>query len=422
VFHVESESMESTQQSSGVSPQSSIASVPGFRVAGVHAGLKKEGALDMALIVSDRPCVAAGVFTRNLVKAAPVVFDQQVLARRGNAIRAVVINARNANAVTGEQGLRDAAEMARLTAEVLELPEEAGVFVMSTGVIGVPLPMETIARGIRLATETLAADEAAGLAAARAIMTTDTVPKLVGSTVQLGGRTVTIAGMAKGAGMIHPDMATMLSVIATDAVIDGPALQAALQFAVERSFNSITVDGDTSTNDTVLLLANGAAGHAEIRGDGDDFVAFRDALLAVCQGLARLVARDGEGATTFVTIEVRGAGSFEDARQIGRTIATSPLVKTAIFGRDANWGRVLAAAGRAGVPFDPARSSLWFGELQLLRDGTPLGVDEARALEILSQPEVTITLELDPDGTGAATVWTCDFSFDYVSINAEYRT
>lgn len=414
--------MESTEQSSDVRPQYSIASVPGFRAAGVHAGLKKEGALDMALIVSDRPCVAAGVFTRNLVQAAPVLFDRQVLAERGDSVRAVIINARNANAVTGEQGLRDAAEMARLTAEALALPEEAGIFVMSTGVIGVPLPMETIARGIHLAVEALTPDEAAGLAAARAIMTTDTFPKLAGTTVQLGGRGVTIAGIAKGAGMIHPDMATMLSTIVTDAVIGRAALQAALQFAVERSFNCISVDGDTSTNDTVLLLANGAAGHAEIGTDGDDFVAFRDALLVVCQELARLVARDGEGATKFVTIGVRGAASFEDARRVGRTVATSPLVKTALFGRDANWGRVLAAAGRAGVLFDPARSSLWFGELQLLRDGTPVGIDEARALEILSQPEVTITLELDPDGTGTATVWTCDFSFDYVSINAEYRT
>lgn len=414
--------MQSTTQSSGPGPRFSITSIPGFRAAGVHAGLKPAGALDIALIVSDRSCVAAGVFTRNLVKAAPVLFDQQVLAERGDAVRAVVANARNANAVTGEQGLRDAAEMARITAEVLALSEEAGVFVMSTGVIGVPLPMEQISRGIHLAAGALADDEAAGLAAARAIMTTDTFPKLAGATMELRGRTVTIAGMAKGAGMIHPDMATMLSVIATDAAIARPALQSALQFAVERSFNCMTVDGDTSTNDTVLVLANGAADHAELEADDEDFAAFREALLAVCQDLARQVARDGEGATKFVTIEVRGAASFEAARQVGRTVATSPLVKTAIFGRDANWGRVLAAAGRAGVAFDPTRANLWFGDLQLLRAGAPVGVDEARALEILSAPEVTITLELDPDGPCAATVWTCDFSHDYVSINAEYRT
>lgn len=399
-----------------------ITSVAGFRATGVHAGLKKDGALDLALIVSDRPCTAAAVFTRNLVKAAPVLFDQQVLAERGTKVRAVVINARNANAVTGEQGLRDAAEMAARTAQALALPDDAGVFVMSTGVIGVPLPMEIIRHGIDLAASSLATNDDAGMAAARAIMTTDTFPKLAGTTLALHGRTVTIAGIAKGAGMIHPDMATMLSLIVTDAAVERSALQAALHFAVERSFNCITVDGDTSTNDTLLLLANGAAGGPTITVDDEEFGAFQEALLAVCQDLARQVARDGEGATKFVTVEVRGAPSFEDARQVGRTIATSPLVKTAIFGRDANWGRVLAAAGRAGVPFDPSRANLWFGDLRLLQDGTPVGVDEARALEILSAPEVTITLELDPDAPGAATVWTCDFSFDYVSINAEYRT
>ncbi|HYN87490.1 MAG TPA: bifunctional glutamate N-acetyltransferase/amino-acid acetyltransferase ArgJ [Ardenticatenaceae bacterium] len=400
----------------------SITAVPGFRAAGVPAGLKQQGALDLALIVSDAPCVAAASFTRNLVKAAPVLFDQRVLVERGDNVRAVVINAKNANAVTGEQGLHDAAEMARLASEALSLPSEAGVFVMSTGVIGVPLPMAKIARGIRLAAGAVQSGEDAGMAAARAIMTTDTVPKTAGTTVELHGRTVTIAGMAKGAGMIHPDMATLLVVIATDASIGRQALQAALDFAVDRSFNCLTIDGDTSTNDTVLLLANGAAGRPEIRADDPEFAGFSEALTRVCVELARQVARDGEGATKFVTIEVRGAGTFEEARRIGRTIATSPLVKTAMFGRDANWGRVLAAAGRAGVAFDPRRASLWFGDLQLLQEGTPIAFDEARVLEILSAPDVTIGLELDPLGEATATVWTCDFSFDYVSINADYRT
>lgn len=398
----------------------SITDVPGFRAAGVHAGLKPHGALDLALVVSERPCVAAATFTRNLVKAAPVLYDQALLARNRTAIWAVVVNSKNANAVTGPQGLRDAERMAHITAEALALPPGAGVFVMSTGVIGVPLPMDKIERGIRLAASALSPD--GGLEAARAIMTTDTRPKTAGLKVEVDGVPVTIGGMAKGAGMIHPDMATMLAVIGTDAAITPEALDAALHYAVERSFNCISVDGDTSTNDTCLVLANGLAGNPAIeRAEGASFVAFRDALTAVCQDLARQIAFDGEGATKRVTINVHNAGSFEAARQVGRTIATSPLVKTAIFGRDANWGRVLAAAGRAGVPFDPDKTSLWFGELQVLRNGQPLPFDEGEALRILSEPDVFITLDLGGD-PGQATVWTCDLSYEYITINAEYRT
>ncbi|RME10780.1 MAG: bifunctional glutamate N-acetyltransferase/amino-acid acetyltransferase ArgJ [Ardenticatenia bacterium] len=397
-----------------------ITDVPGFRACGVHAGLKPDGALDMALIVSDRPCVASAVFTQNLVKAAPVLFDMALLQRTRD-VRAVVVNSKNANAVTGEQGLRDAAEMARLTAEALALPEESGVFVMSTGVIGVPLPMNKIAYGITLAAQMLDATPEAAQAAARAIMTTDTRPKMASATCTLDEKTITLAGIAKGAGMIHPNMATMLAFIVTDALITAEALDAALRYAVERSFNAISVDGDTSTNDTCLVLANGAAANDLITLEGPAFPAFRDALTEVCIELAKQIAFDGEGATKHVTIHVRNAGSFEAARQIGRTIATSPLVKTALFGRDANWGRVLAAAGRAGVPFDPDRASLWFGPLQVLANGKPLPFDEDEALRILS--EVDITIDLDIGGEpGDATVWTCDFSYDYVSINAEYRT
>lgn len=398
-----------------------ITSVPGFRAAGVAAGLKGGSELDFALVVSDVPAVAAATFTKNLVQAAPVQYDRALLARHRTHIRALVVNSKNANAVTGPQGLRDAERMAAHTAEALALPEESGVFVMSTGVIGVPLPMEKIERGIRLAAGRLAATPEAGIDAARAIMTTDTRHKVAGTHRALNDVQSAIAGMAKGAGMIHPNMATMLAVIATDAAVAPDALDAALTYAVERSFNCISVDGDTSTNDTCLVLANGTAGNAPITIDDPRFAAFQGALLDVCQDLARQIAFDGEGATKHVTIEVQNAGSFEAARQIGRTIATSPLTKTALYGRDANWGRVLAAAGRAGVDFDPDATSLWFGDLQLLAAGSPVGVDEARALEILSEVEVTITLDVGGDA-GSATVWTCDFSHEYVTINAEYRT
>ncbi|MDQ4078068.1 MAG: bifunctional glutamate N-acetyltransferase/amino-acid acetyltransferase ArgJ [Chloroflexota bacterium] len=401
--------------------EQTIADVSGFRAAGVHAGLKKEGKLDVALVVSDRPCVAAGTFTQNLVRAAPVLYDEEVLAANAEGIRAVVVNAKNANAVTGEQGMRDAAEMARLTEEALGLAA-GSVLVMSTGVIGVPMPMEKIARGVRLAADALGTTTKDAIRASEAIMTTDTHPKRASQQVELSGVRVTLAGMAKGAGMIHPDMATLLGLVVTDAAIKVEPLQAALHYAVERSYNCISVDGDTSTNDTQLVLTNGAAGNPTIDSEEHpDFVAFRHALCQLCTDLARQVAFDGEGATKHVTIQVQGTRTWEEARQIGRTIATSPLVKTALFGRDANWGRVLAAAGRAGVPFDPGKAHLWFGDLQLLKDGAPVGVDEARALEILSATDIYLTLALG-EGDASACLWTCDLSYDYVTVNAEYRT
>ena len=398
-----------------------ITNVPGFRAAGVHAGLKKKGGLDFALIVSDQPCVAAGTFTKNLVKAAPVLYDKATLAKNPTGIRAVAINSKNANAVTGEQGMRDAAEMARLVEEANGLAANS-TLVMSTGVIGVIMPMEKIARGVRLASAALGSTSEHAIRASEAIMTTDTRPKRAARQVELSGVTVTLAGMAKGAGMIHPNMATMLGTICTEVAINQAALQAALSYAVDRSYNCMTVDGDTSTNDTQVVLANGMAQNSLIDSeDHPDFEAFRDALCDVCIDLAKQIAFDGEGATKYVTIQVNGLPTFEEARQIGRTIATSPLVKTALFGRDANWGRVLCAAGYSGVQFDPSQASLWFGDLQLLKDGTPMGVDEERALEILSEQEILITFTLQ-HGSANATIWTCDFSFDYVSINAEYRT
>ncbi|MBI3926683.1 MAG: bifunctional glutamate N-acetyltransferase/amino-acid acetyltransferase ArgJ [Armatimonadetes bacterium] len=380
----------------------------GFSASGISAGLKPGGAPDMALFYSDRPCSGAAVFTRNRVVAAPVRHGQALLKRARDRLRAVVINSRNANAVTGEQGLKDARRMADLTAAALDLPPESDVFVMSTGVIGTPMPMEKIEAGIRLAAAALSPQ--AGPLAAAAIMTTDTRPKM--ASRRCGE--LTLSGVAKGAGMIHPDMATMLVVLMTDAAIGPRELELWLTEAVDRSFHCITVDGDTSTNDTCLLLANGAA-------RAPDPPVFQQALIELCQDLARQIAFDGEGAEHRLTLVVRGAPDFAAARSIGRTVATSPLVKTAIFGRDANWGRILAAAGRSGVEFDPEQCSLRFAGLEVLRQGVPQPVDETLAVELLSRPDVEVVLEVGT-GPGEATVWSCDLTPEYIRINAEYRT
>jgi glutamate N-acetyltransferase / amino-acid N-acetyltransferase len=405
----------------------SIDLVPGFKVAGVHAGLKKDGALDMALIVSDSPCVAAGVFTTNLMKAAPVLFDMEQLQHNNAHIRAVVINTKCANACTGEQGLANAREMARLTAAKVGCGEDE-VLVMSTGVIGTQLPMDKIAHGIELASQSLGTD---WQAAAQGIMTTDTRPKLasIAPVRTAAGQTYHITGIAKGAGMIAPNMATMLSVIVTDALISQPALESALKQAVAKTFNRIVIDGDMSTNDTVLLLAHGGSG--ALINEVEDVTDFVDMLETVCRQLAQGIVRDGEGVTKFITLTVTGASSDEAAHQIANAIATSPLVKTAFFGNDANWGRIVAAAGRAGVPFEPeqTRLLLMLGEhldptpdsLLLFEGGMPTPYDEARATALISHPEVSIYLEVG-HGTGSATVWTCDLSHDYVSINGDYRS
>jgi glutamate N-acetyltransferase / amino-acid N-acetyltransferase len=397
-----------------------ITSVPGFRAVGIAAGIKKRGGLDLALIVADQPCAAAAVFTSNQIQAAPVVFDRAVLQRNPAGIRAVVINSGCANAVTGEQGMHNTQATAQALIEALDLPCDS-VIVMSTGVIGEQLPMKPLLSGVFSAAKQLASEAEAGRAAARAIMTTDTRPKEITVRATIDGVPITISGICKGAGMIHPNMATLLSIVCTDAAIDPPTLDAALRYAVERSFNCMSIDGDTSTNDTLLVLANGQAGNPPLHVDSAGFQAFRAALTAVCVELAKLVARDGEGATKFVTIDVTGARSFEEARQIGRTIATSSLVKTAIYGIDANWGRVLAAVGRSGIPVEPQKLALWFGDVQLVAEGAPLGYAEADAHATLTGDEVQITVGLGL-GDAAATVWTCDFSHEYVSINAEYRT
>ena len=402
--------------------------VPGFDAAGFAAGIKKNGALDLALIASRVPCRAAATFTKNAFPAAPVQYDRRLLSLNPDGIHGVLINSGCANACTGVPGDANARLMAEMTERALGATDNT-LFVMSTGVIGVQLPMDKLSSGVpQLATQLRPNGWGD---AARAIMTTDTRPKLVTRQVEIDGATVSMAGIAKGAGMIHPNMATMLSTIATDAAISQPLLQQALSAAVERSYNRISVDGDTSTNDTVLLLANGLAGNPEISSEGPAYTAFLAALTDLATELAQAIVRDGEGVTKFVAIHVHGAVSNEEAHNAANTIATSPLVKTAFFGSDANWGRILAAAGRSGSTIDPTRCALYvtggptpdekMPELQLVAGGTPLPYAEADAAKRFAEPEIDVRVDLSL-GDGEATVWTCDLSHEYVSINGDYRS
>jgi glutamate N-acetyltransferase/amino-acid N-acetyltransferase len=402
--------------------------VPGFDAAGVAAGIKKSGAPDLTLIASRVPCRAAAAFTQNAFPAAPVLYDRRLLSLNPTAVHGVIINAGCANACTGTPGDANARLMAEMVEKALGANDNT-VFVMSTGVIGVQLPMDKLGGGVPQVVAQLRPNGWAD--AARAIMTTDTRPKLVTRTVEIDGHTVSFAGIAKGAGMIHPNMATMLSTIATDAAISQPLLQQALTVAVELSYNCISIDGDTSTNDTVLLLANGLAGNPEITEAGPAYSAFLAALTAIATALAQAIVRDGEGVTKFVTIHVAGAKSHAEAHAAANTIATSPLVKTAFFGSDANWGRILAAVGRSGSFVDPLRCNLFvtggaepeerMAELQLVAGGTPLPYAEEDAAARFAKPEIDVRVELGL-GDGEATVWTCDLSHDYVSINGDYRS
>ena len=399
-----------------------ISLVPGFRASAAACGLKPGLQLDLALVVADVPCVPAAVFTSNQIQAAPVIYDRQVMSR-DRMVQGVVINSGCANACTGTRGVRDAAEMAALAeAEVGLSP--GSVLVMSTGVIGQHLPMGKVRAGIHSAAQSLSHDD--GHAAARAIMTTDTVAKEACVQVDIAGRNVTVAGMCKGSGMIHPNMATMLGVIATDVAIERPLLDRALRDVVDQTFNMVTVDGDMSTNDTVAILANGLAGNAVLSvEDSGAFIAFREGLLAVATSLATALARDGEGATKLITIRVIGAADTRAASVVAKSIANSTLVKTAVYGEDANWGRVVCAAGYSGVALDPAKLALWLTDgvrtLQLVRGGEPFEIDETVAAQILHGSEITFRLDLGQGG-GEATVWTCDLTHEYVSINAHYRT
>jgi len=390
----------------------------GFHSAATACGLKPSGNLDLGLVWSDGPCAAAGVFTTNRVQAAPVHVCIDTLANAAGHVRGVLYNSGCANAVTGERGVADARRMRELGAEAIGA-EPVELLVLSTGVIGKFLDMEKLARGVTTLRSHAALRSAGD--AARAIMTTDTRAKLAFAPLALPGGRATIAGFAKGAGMIHPNMATMLGVVTTDARLDSTRLDRSLRAAVERSFNRISVDGDMSTNDTVVLLASGASG---VVVDDAGEAAFTAALTEVCGSLARQVARDGEGATRLVELRITGGETEAQAHRVGDAIACSPLVKTAIHGNDPNWGRILAAAGYSGEAIEPERVRLWFGDgddVQLLDRGLPVAFDAARASSLLKQDPAIVHLDLGL-GDESAIVWTCDFSAEYVRINSEYTT
>ena len=399
--------------------EGSIATPQGFRAAAVAAGIKKlDGALDLALILSDAPTTtAAGLFTTNVAAAAPVhLCRQHLLAGRGHA-RAIIVNAGNANACTGRAGMRVAEATARGVAKVFGVPIDH-VLVASTGVIGVPLKPDLILRQLPALKKKLSVENAASVA--RAIMTTDTVPKSCVLRTSIGGKPVHLAGIAKGSGMIHPRMATMLSFITTDAEIGPHLLQDSLKVAGDLSFNRVSVDGDTSTNDTVLALANGASG-VPIRPSTSRSMALRAGLTELCETLAKMIAQDGEGATKLVTIEVLGARTPRDADRIARAIANSPLVKTAIAGSDPNWGRIICAAGYSGAQFDPARVDIRVNDFFLCRRGLDASFDEAAAKRELNKGELTLSIDLH-HGKAKARMWTCDLTHAYIDINASYRT
>ena len=392
---------------------------PGFRTAATACGLKKDGALDLTLIVADAPCSAAGVFTTNRVKAAPVLYDREVLSQSAGQMRAIIANAGCANACTGDEGKVNTRQMAALAAEVVGARADQ-VLVLSTGVIGRQLDMTKVAGGIAQLAPASWTREAN--LASRAIMTTDTKPKTSSASGMIAGHTVTVAGMAKGAGMIHPGMATMLSIITTDAQVAPELLHTALKSVADMSFNRISVDGDMSTNDTVLLLASGVAGVTITDSELADFVAL---LRVVCVDLAKKIARDGEGATKLVEIRVTGAAHAQMAHRVADSIACSPLVKTAIHGNDPNWGRVVCAAGYSGAEIDPDTLTLDFGlgdeQIRLVAAGMPLVADLNAASNLLKREDVFITLDLGL-GDATTTVWTCDFSKEYVEVNAHYTT
>lgn len=390
----------------------------GFVASGVRCGLKSEGP-DLALIVCDGDAPVAGVFTTNLVQASCVRYSRRVVER--GIGRAIVCNAGNANACNGPQGDRDTIQMAELTGRLLGI-DPAHVLVASTGVIGHRLPMNLLEAGIPLAVDALDRNHGSDLQVAQAIMTTDLRRKMVAATCESDAwhGQVAIGGVCKGSGMIAPNMATMLCFLTTDAAVPSVLLQAALVHAVQRSFNRVTVDGDTSTNDMVLLLAGGS-GPVDITEPGPALDDFAEALTRVCVHLAREVARDGEGATKLVEVAVHGAPDVASAERVAKTIAESPLVKTALFGCDPNWGRILAAAGRAGVAFDPQSATVAIGDTIVYRDGAACAFDRSAAHDYLAEPEVRIVVNLGA-GAASAQVWTCDFSYDYVRINAEYHT
>ena len=395
-----------------------ITAPQGFLAAGVACGLKKNGQPDLALVASDRPAAVAGVFTRNVVKGHSLQLSREYI--RSGLARAVVINSGNANACVGEPGMDDARAMAAAVAGRIGCPVEQ-VLTGSTGVIGKRLDMNAVINGIDAAYTSLAETDEAGHLAERAIMTTDLIPKECVVRFQLDGRDITVAGMAKGSGMIHPNMATMIGVITTDCAAGVDVLQAALTQAVNKTFNRVSVDGDTSVCDMVIVLANGSAGNADVLPGSDGARLLGQAIETVSTELSRLIARDGEGATKLVEVRATGVRSSEDAYKIVLAVAKSPLVKTAVFGEDANWGRILTAAGYSGAEFDPANCDIYLGDLKVCEKGCALPFDETLAKQILQQKELLIRIELS-EGTAGDRMWTCDFSYDYVKINGSYRT
>jgi glutamate N-acetyltransferase/amino-acid N-acetyltransferase len=386
-----------------------------FVAAGVGCGVRDAGRRDLGLLFSELPCETAAVFTRNAVWGAPLVVTREAVENSG--IRAVVANSGNANAATGERGIEDAHAMQALGAEALGI-EAAEVAVASTGVIGVHLPMGRISFGIRAASGELGES---GEGFAESILTTDTRAKEAVARVEMGGRTVTVGGTAKGSGMIHPNMGTMLAFLTTDAAVEKSCLQEALSRVTDRTFNRVTVDGDTSPSDMALLMANGAAGNVPLTLDSPDYPIFAEAVEGVARTLAREIARDGEGATKLVEVAVEGAASEESAAAIARGVVGSNLVKTAVFGEDANWGRVLTAMGYSGETFDPDAVELWFGPIKVYSGGEPVPHEEAEANATLAAGEVKITVRLSA-GDASATAWGCDLSYEYVRINGSYRT
>lgn len=400
-----------------------VTAAKGYEAASTAAGIKYQGRTDMALIYSQVPCVSAGTFTTNVVKAAPVKWDRQIVDS-GAGVQAVVVNSGIANACTGEEGMGYCKETAEAAAKALNI-DAAGVLVGSTGVIGMQLPMQKLVDGIQVLAGKKAEGLQSGHDAALAIMTTDTVEKEMAVEIEIGGKTVTIGGMSKGSGMIHPNMCTMLAFITTDAAITKEALQKALSEDVEDTYNMISVDGDTSTNDTAILLANGLAGNQEITYASPEYDTFKEALHMVNETLAKKMAGDGEGATALFEVKVVGAESIKQAKTLAKSVVCSNLTKAAIAGHDANWGRIFCAMGYSGVQFDPEKVDLFFeskaGKLQIIENGVATDYSEEVATKILSEPEITATADIKM-GDYSATAWGCDLTHEYININADYRS
>jgi glutamate N-acetyltransferase / amino-acid N-acetyltransferase len=397
------------------SPSPGVTAASGFVAAGVGCGVRDARRRDLGLLFSELPCETAAVFTRNAVWGAPLIVTREAVESGG--VRAVVANSGNANAATGERGIEDARAMQALGAEALGL--EAGeVAVASTGVIGVRLPMDRISSGISAASGDLGEGDEGF---AESILTTDTRAKEAVARVEMGGRTVTVGGTAKGSGMIHPNMGTMLAFLTTDAAVEKTCLNETLSRVTDRTFNRVTVDGDTSPSDMALLMANGAAGNEPLTLDSPDYPAFAEAVEDVARTLAREIARDGEGATRLVEVTVKGAASEESAAALAKSVVGSSLVKAAVFGEDANWGRVLTAMGYSGEVFDPEGVELWFGPIEVFSGGEPVPHEEAEANATLAAGEVKITVRLS-EGDASAAAWGCDLSYEYVRINGSYRS